>query len=128
MEALRVVHAASPQSVHDVSIRDKFCHGFHPHALGDSDDRFDDELVFRIGAKASDEVAIDLEIVEREVLEVIERAESRAKIVQRKTAPSAPQLRRERLRVLDVANRRRFGQLEDQARGVDVCCRNPARR
>ena len=73
-----------------------------------------------IGAEATDEVAIDLEIVEREMLQVIERAETGAEIVQREAAAPAPQLRRERLGVLDVANRRRFGQLEDQTRGVDA--------
>ena len=67
-------------------------------ALGDSDDCLDHELIGRVGAEATHEVAIDLEIVEREMLEVIERSEPGTEVVQRKAAaerspsdaPSAP--------------------------------------
>ena len=101
-------------------IGDEFRHGFLPHPPGDPHDRLDDELVDRIGPESTDEVAIDLEIVEREMLQVIERAKAGAEIVQREAATPAPQLRHERLRLVDVANGRRFGQLEDQTRGVDA--------
>ncbi len=101
-------------------IGDELRHGLLPHPPGDPHDRLDDELVDRIGPESTDEVAIDLEIVEREMLQVIERAKAGAEIVQREAATPAPQLRHERLGLVDVANRRRFGQLEDQTRGVDA--------
>ena len=115
-----IVDVAAPQPIRHVLIGDEFRHGFFPQALGDPDDRFNDELVGGICAEAADEVAIDLEIVEGEMLQVIERPETDAKIVQREPATPTPQLRGELLRVVDVANRRRFGQLEDQTRGVDA--------
>src|SRR5947209_1148818 len=80
----------------------------------DPDDRFDNELVDGICPEAANEVAVDLEIVERQMLQVTERAEPGAEIIEREAAPPAPQVRHERLRAVDVANRRCFGQLEDQ--------------
>jgi len=119
METLRVVDAAIAEAIRHGLIRDEFGHGLLPHASRDLYERLDDELVRGIGAKATNEVAIDLEIVEGEMLQVIERAESGAKVIQREAAPATPQFSRKRLGVVDVADRRRFGQLEDQARGVE---------
>jgi hypothetical protein len=120
MEALRVIDAAAAETIHHVLIGDKFRHGLFPHTPGDPDDRLDDELVDDVCAKATNEVAIDFEIVEGEMLQIKERAKTGAKIVQREPAPSTLQLRRELLRMVDVANRRRFGQFEDETRGVDA--------
>src|SRR5207245_8335921 len=73
-----------------------------------------------VGAKAANEIAVDLEIVEGDVLQVVERAEAGAEIVQRKSAAATPQFRGELPRVVDVAHGGRFGQLEDQPPGVDT--------
>jgi hypothetical protein len=118
MEALRVVDAALPQPIRHVLIGDELRHGLLPHALGDSDDCFNDEPIGGIGAEATNEVAIDLEIVEGEMLQVEERAEAGAEIVQREPAAPTPQLGGETLRALNVADRGRLGQLEDQGRGI----------
>jgi len=120
MEALSVVDAALPQQFRHVLIGDELRHGLLPHALGNPDDCFDDELVGGVGAEAANEVAIDLEIVEGKMLQVKERAEASPKIVQREPAAPSPQLRGERLRALNVADRGCFGHLEDQGCGIDA--------
>jgi hypothetical protein len=76
MEALRVVDAAAAQAIRYVLIGDEFRHRFLSHALGDRHDRLDDELVDGICAKATNDVTIDLQIVKRKMLQVIERAEA----------------------------------------------------
>jgi hypothetical protein len=77
-------------------------------------------VVEGICAKATNEVAIDLEIVEREMLQVIERAEPEPKS---SSAKRQPRLLNSVVNVFACSmlpNRRRFGQLEDQTRGVDA--------
>src|SRR4029453_15612316 len=77
-----------------------------------------------VAPRGGNQAAIDLKIIEREMLQVIERAEAGAEIVQREAAAPALQLRREDLRLLNVANRGCLGQLEYQARGADVLVRD----
>src|SRR5436190_12727428 len=105
METLRVVDAALPQPFRHRLIADELRHGLLPHSLGDSDDRFNDQLVRRVGAEATNEVTIDLEIVEGEMLQIEEGTEAGPKIVQREAAAPAPQLGCEILRTLNVADR-----------------------
>ena len=75
---------------------------------------------------AADEVAVDLEVVEGQALEVVEGAESRAEVVQREPAAAGAQPVGEGLGLLDVGDRRRLRQLEDQTRGIDAGVRQRA--
>src|SRR2546427_1442458 len=118
--ALRVIDTALPQPVGHLYVADELGDGLLAHALRDPDDRFDHKLVGGVGDEAPNEVAVDLEVVEREVLEVVERAEACSKVVQGELAAAVPQLVRESLRLLDVSDRRRLCQLEDETRGIDA--------
>src|SRR6185295_6294878 len=102
-----VVDAAAPQPIRHLLVGDELRHGFLPHAPGDPYDRLHDELIDGICAKATNEVAIDLEKVEGEMLQIKERAETRAEIIKCEAATSTSQFGRESLRVIDVANRGR---------------------
>ncbi len=52
------------------------------HAAGDADDGLDDELVHGALHETADEVAVDLEVVEGQVLQVVEGAEAGAEVVE----------------------------------------------
>ena len=67
-----------------------------------------------------DELAVDLQVVERQVLEVVERGEAGAEVVERELAADLAQPLHERLRLGDVHDRRRLGDLEDELAGVDA--------
>jgi hypothetical protein len=67
----------------------------------------------------SDEIAIDLEIVEGQRLEVVEGAEAGTEVVQGELAATGAQALGEGLGFLDVGDRRRLGHLEDQTSGID---------
>ena len=69
---------------------------------------------------ALDELAVDLQERGRQVLEVGERAEAGAEVVDREAAAEVGQRLGEAARVLHVGDRRRLGDLEDQARRVDA--------
>ena len=68
---------------------------------------------------AADELAVDLDDVERQVLEVGERAEAGAEVVEGEAAAELGEPLGEAARLLEVADRRRLGDLEDQRRRVD---------
>ena len=55
-------------------------------SLGDADDGLDHELVDLAVGGVLDELAVDLDVVERQVLEVVEGAEPGAEVVQREPA------------------------------------------
>ena len=65
--ALREVDAAAAQAIGHVLISDEFRHGLLAHAPGDPHDRFESELVDGVSPEATNEVAIDFEIVEWQV-------------------------------------------------------------
>ena len=85
------------------------------------DDRLNDELIHRARNQAPDEPAVDLDVVEWKVLEVVERAESRAEVVEGKLATATAQAGGEGSRLFKIADRGRLGQLEDQTSRIDSC-------
>ena len=70
--------------------------------------------------EAADEVAVDLDVVERQALEVGEGRAAGAEVVEGQAAAAVVQSAAQTLRGLDVADRGGLGQLEDEARGVDA--------
>ena len=80
----------------------------------------------RLLEAARDELAVDLQVVERQVLEVVERAEARAEVVEREAAAELREALGEAPRERDVRDRRGLGDLEDQAPRVDVGARELA--
>ena len=81
--------------------------------------RLDHGLVCDIRGEIADEVAVDLQKLQREVLEVIEGAEPRSEVVEGEPAAHGGELRGELPGLVHVEDRGGLGHLEDQARGVD---------
>lgn len=91
------------------------------HLLGDHleverarelDHRRHHRLVDRVDAEIADERAVDLQIVERQVLQVAERGQAAPEIVERELAAHAVQHADEALRMLDVRDDRVLGDFE----------------
>ena len=59
--------------------------------MRDADDRFDHELVDPSAGGVLDELAVDLDVVKRQMLEVVEGAEAGAEVVQREPAATIAQ-------------------------------------
>src|ERR1044071_6710053 len=81
--ALRVVDAElahAPQ--HGIGL-DPLGHGGNAHRAAHAADRRDHRPVDRVAGDVAHEFAVDLEEVDRQVLEVAERAHPRAEVVQR---------------------------------------------
>ena len=74
MVALGVVDSESGDHPLGLLVGDELGDRFLAEALGDADDRFDYELVDVSAGRVLDELAIDLDVVERQVLEVVEGA------------------------------------------------------
>src|SRR5438132_484411 len=66
-----------------------------------------------------DQVAVDLQVVHRHVLQEAEGAEARAEVVECETAPDGAHVLREGAGALGIRDRDVLGHLEDQASGID---------
>ena len=68
----------------------------------------------------ADEVAVDLEVVERQVLQVVEGGEAGAEVVEREAAAEPGQALREGAGLLHVGDRGGLGDLEHEAARIDA--------
>ena len=84
--ALGVVDAESCDHALGLVVGDELGDRFFAEASGDPDDGLDHELVDLSAGGVLDELAVDLDVVERQVLEVVEGAEAGAEVVQREAA------------------------------------------
>ena len=84
--ALAVVDAEVGEDVDAFLVADEFGDGVFAHAAGDLHDGGDQGAVGRVGGAVADELAVDLEVVKREVLEVVEGAEAGAEVIEREPA------------------------------------------
>src|SRR5687767_14053259 len=75
-----------------------------------------------------DEVAVDLQVVEGEVFQVVEGAEARAEVVEREAAAELLDALGEPARRLEVGDRGRLAHLDDEAAGIDTGLRQRARQ
>ena len=74
-----------------------------------------------VGAAVADELAVDLEVVERQVLEVVERAEAGAEVVEREAAAEVGETARRSAAARGMlATADRLGDLEDDLAGADL--------
>src|SRR5450759_1165818 len=119
LEALGVVDAVVAQQPHRRLVADVLGDRLLAHAAGYADERLHDELVLARGGQGADEVAIDLQIAEREVLEVVEGAEAGAKVVERDGAAERVHSFAEGDRLSHVGDCGRLRHLDDQAVRVD---------
>ncbi len=86
---------------------------------GELDARLDDQLVGAAFRAVLDELAVDLEVVERQILQVVEGTETGAEVVEREMTTEGGQLVDELARAVDVLDRGRLGDLEDEPVGID---------
>ena len=66
----------------------------------------------RRARQAADEVPVDLQVGERQVLQVVQRAEARAEVIECDGAAERLRARAERLRLVHIADRGGLGQLD----------------
>ena len=76
-------------------------------------------MVRRAGRKVADELPVDLEIVERQVLQVVEGAKARPEVVECEAATDIGERGDEPPGLVHIADRGRLRDFEDQLRGVD---------
>src|SRR3954463_3716954 len=114
VEALGEVDAELADGLEDVLVRDELGEARRAEAGGTPPAPLDDEPVRRVLAHAADELAVDLEDVEVEVLERRERGEAGPEVVEREPAADTPQRRRERACGVEVDDRGRLGDLDQE--------------
>jgi hypothetical protein len=78
----------------------------------------DDELVGAIVGAVADELAVDLEVVERQVFQVVKGTEAGAEVVQGEAATQRGELVGELARAVNVFDRGCFGDLEYKSSGI----------
>ena len=83
LEALGVVDAVAAQHAQRRLVADELRDRLPAHPPDDLRERLDDELVGRRDGQAADEVAVDLQVAEGQVLEVLEGAEAGAEVIER---------------------------------------------
>src|SRR3954447_5741975 len=84
--ALCIVDPDMLEFLEDRLVFHPFSDRLEPHDVTDAIDCFDHRLIDNIGRQSSDEAAVDLQIVDRQALEIAERRQSGAEVVQRETA------------------------------------------
>ena len=84
------------------------------------DDRLDDLAVDRVAGEPAHELAVDLEVVDRERAQRGEGAEAGAEVVERDPEAEPRQRLGERARLADVRDRGGLLDLDDQHRRVDA--------
>ena len=113
--ALAVVDAEAGQHFDGFLVADELGDRALAHAAGDLHDCGDQDAVGLIHGAVADELAVDLEVVEGQVLEVVEGAEAGAEVVEGEVAAQLGQALGELRGRGDVGDRGGLGDLEDQA-------------
>src|SRR3954451_14672676 len=94
-EPLRVVDADLTQAHKRLAVLYELGDGLHSEALGDLDHRLDEHLVGAAAGHVADELPVDLDVVDRKLLEVGERPESGAEVIEGAATPEAGERDRE---------------------------------
>jgi len=109
--ALDHVHAHFAEHQQGLAVFHELGNGLLPHAVCNLDDGAHEYLVVAFQRQVADEHAVDLEDVGLQVLEVGERREPGAEIVQADRASGAAQRGDEARGIAHVGHRRSLGQL-----------------
>lgn len=113
--ALGVIDAVIAQQQDDLGVLDKFGHGLFTKAVCCLYQGFDEQLVIHIGGEIADERAVNLDVLDRELLQIIERGKSHAEIIQTECATQRDDFFHQRARRSHIFHGGRFSNLEDQA-------------
>ena len=118
--ALHEVDAELAQQVLGLLVLDELGDGLLPEAGGRVHEALEDHPVGARGRALAHELAVDLEDVERQLLEVDERAEPGAEVVEREPAADLGERTGELTRLLEVADGGGLGDLEDELGGSPI--------
>src|SRR5256885_2541085 len=117
--ALRVVDPETGEHLDDLGVLGELGDGLLAGEVPDLVDRAHHLAVDRIAQDLAHEAAVDLEIIDREVLEVAERGQSGAEVIQRELAAELLESLDEAVRLREARHRRGLGDLEADLRAVE---------
>src|SRR5579862_4191888 len=118
--ALRVVDAEAGEHLDDLGVLGPLGDGPLAGEMPDLVDRANHLAVDRVAQYLSHEAAVDLEKVDREMLEVTERGQPPAEVIERELATLLLQRLDEAVRLRIALHCGRFGDLETDLRGVEA--------
>src|SRR5215471_2524512 len=114
MESLREIYADAPELGEYRPALHAFGHGGDPERAPDLADRLDHAAVHRVLGDVTDELSIDLQEVHRQGLQIDERGNPAAEVIERKAAAAALELAHQVARVREARHRSGLGDLEAQ--------------
>jgi len=117
MIALGVVHPDFAQHFENGFVLDELRDRDQPHGMADGIDRLHHCPIGRVGGDIAHEGAIDLEVIDRQILEVGKRRQPAAEIIERKSAAQLLHLADEAHHPRQIGHRRTLGDLEAQCTG-----------
>src|ERR1700724_4340043 len=117
--ALRVIDAQTGEHLDDLGVLGKLGDGLLAGEVPDLVDRAHHLAVDRIAQDLAHEAAVDLEVIDREVLEVPEREQSGAEVIERELAAELLERLDEAVRLREARHRRGLGDLEADLRAVE---------
>src|SRR5215813_5211882 len=115
--ALQVLDALADEELGVLLRLHAFGHRLHAVGRGEAQEVADEELVVDVARQVAHERAVDLDDVEGERLQVAERGEAGAEVVDRHAAAEVADGREEARGFVDVGQRRGLGDLDDQPLG-----------
>src|SRR6516225_5534109 len=117
--ALRVVDAGAGEHLDDLGVLGELRDGLLAGEVPDLVDRAHHLAIDRIAQDLAHEAAVDLEVIDREVLEVAEGGEPGAEVIQGELAAELLQRLDEAVRLREARYRRGLGDLEADLGGVE---------
>src|SRR5215472_3173590 len=117
--ALRVVDPEAGEHLDDLGVLGELRDGLLAGEVPDLVDRAHHLAIDRIAQDLAHEAAVDLEVIDREVLEVAEGGEPGAEVIQRELAAELLQRLDEAVRLREARYRRGLGDLEADLGGIE---------
>ncbi len=111
---MHIVHADFLERPQRIRILDPLGNAAHTEVPSKGDDRLDDRRVGRMLAHRANELAVNLQGVGRQILQILERGVTRTEVVERDLAAHIMDARNEPLRVLQIVQRNALGDFEAQ--------------
>ena len=120
-EPLHQVAALAAQELQLLEALDALGHDLQVEVVAEADDGAHDGGILGVHREVVDEGAVDLERVEREALEVVERAVAGAEVIDGQGEAEFLEGLQRALPALHVLHQHPFGELELEQRGRQVC-------
>ena len=111
------VAAFGPQELQLGGCLDTLGDDLEIQVMTERDDGADDRGVVRVGADVGDERAVDLQRVQREALQIVQRAVTGAEVIDRERKPEFLQRQQRAPPRFGVLHEHPFGELELEQRG-----------